>query len=417
MRLKELSYQHHKSPRLYKPSFAFVPLLFLFSLTPSAHAESQQEANDKAYNAGTTEHTQNSNQQSSGTVSDLSQVQNGRDINSGANSAGLKMAIGAAGNAAIGTFLSPICIDGVRDMPFATSWVSAACPHFPACPTATARLTADIAKTAACPLASMALQQAMSLGNQAKSSFGTSTLTQCQGSYCTGGYNPDLNSNQNGYNPEGPDGNGGGRPQNVVPGMIGLDSRTQGGSKNANNGGPFGNSGGLPPEVQTLISQAQKSIKSLEGAGLKYDAKTDTYTLPDGKTVKGSSLGSSSAMAAAGYSPEQIAAIQKIMNDANKTGERKVSELESLLKKYGSLGLGGDSPNSPEALSFSQKNASQFGGGYRNLASLEAAGRDVAGLQKQLDGQPIGVSGDDIFRMITRKYGSLQQEGRVSPVP
>lgn len=137
--------------------------------------------------------------------------------------------------------------------------------------------------------------------------------------------------------------------------------------------------------------------------GLKVDPKTGTVTLPNGKTLDGKSLSSPGSMQALGISPADSKRIMDAFNSsaAQASAGYKVSRMD--VDSSGGGG-GGAKPSRSNAGDYATFKFPSFGDEKPKAAN-------VAGLTKRLNGEPIGVAGDDIFRMMQRAYASRQGNG------
>ncbi|MFP5520531.1 MAG: hypothetical protein ACLGGX_11550 [Bdellovibrionia bacterium] len=156
-------------------------------------------------------------------------------------------------------------------------------------------------------------------------------------------------------------------------------------------------------EAESLNTEREKFRDSLAKNPnvKKLDIKNETITTKDGKTYKFSDFASPAAMAAAGFSSGDIAAAM---------GFAKKKEAE-IVKKFASseLGLegGGAGAGRLGAASGSDGSAGGIGFTAPNYGNLPADYREpanMAGLQKDYNGEPIGVSADSLFLMMKRRY-------------
>lgn len=153
------------------------------------------------------------------------------------------------------------------------------------------------------------------------------------------------------------------------------------------------------PSVKALGA----NIKKLQDQGL-VDAKLGKITTPDGKSYKPSDFASESAMAAAGFSSGAIAgavatydAIQK--KAAEKAEKMKLGALTTASGFDEGGGSGGGSASSVETSTEGVAVAGSGGG-----VSIDRDPSSLAGMQKNYNGEPIGVAADSIFLMMTRRY-------------
>lgn len=140
--------------------------------------------------------------------------------------------------------------------------------------------------------------------------------------------------------------------------------------------------------------------------GFTYDPKTNTVTTPKGTKIKGSDLSSASAMEAAGIPKSAI----------DMMSSKEAELLAKAQKKIDKLGLntnvvGGEESSSGGGGGITAGSGGMDQPGYGLPGAGAGAGsgidRDpaqVAGMQKNYNGEPIGVSADSIFKMMTRRY-------------
>lgn len=144
-------------------------------------------------------------------------------------------------------------------------------------------------------------------------------------------------------------------------------------------------------------------------AGFTYDPKTNTVTTAKGTKIKGSDLNSSSAMEAAGVPKAAIDLLNSMEKDVVAKAMKKVNSLglnTNIIGGEESSGGGGSAAGGSDAMAA----GAGYGAGYGSMAGANAGlgvDRDpaqVAGMQKNFNGEPIGVAGDSIFKMMTRRY-------------
>jgi len=141
--------------------------------------------------------------------------------------------------------------------------------------------------------------------------------------------------------------------------------------------------------------------------GFTYDPKTNSVTTPKGTTIKGSDLASESSLAAAGVPKAAIDMFSSSQAELLAKAAKKVSKLALNTNVVGgeessSGGSGGDGSLSAGADSDSQ--LAYGAAGNRAGLGIDRDPAQVAGMQKNYNGEPIGVSGDSIFKMMTRRY-------------
>lgn len=152
---------------------------------------------------------------------------------------------------------------------------------------------------------------------------------------------------------------------------------------------------------------AANNIKKLENMGI-IDAKKGTAKIGD-KTYKLSDFSSKESMAAAGIPSGAIDGLMSLAGAIEKKAAEKMEKLKigsktaaNGFEEGGGGGISGSGPSD-------STDDSTGGGAY---ASADGAGRgaldrdpsSLAGMQKNYNGEPIGVAADSIFLMMTRRY-------------
>jgi hypothetical protein len=155
--------------------------------------------------------------------------------------------------------------------------------------------------------------------------------------------------------------------------------------------------GTVPQSLQTALDNLRSDLKK---SGTKISKDGGTFTLPDGKTVPAGA--SASQLASAGFSPSQIEAATAYAQ----TVSDKLSKLHatSMAGADGGGGGGGGAGRAPAA--------EDGGGGLHMRMPWDKNGKNgrnkasVSGMSKKLGSDNIGVAGDNIFEMVTRRYKS-----------
>jgi hypothetical protein len=190
-------------------------------------------------------------------------------------------------------------------------------------------------------------------------------------------------------------------------GSFGL---TDTGSDVANPGG----AGGYDPSAVAKSEEVKKGkalIDSMSGTEIGpgkpfvYNPKAQTITTSKGNTYKLSDFSSPGAMAAAGMSKAVIdAAIssqKEIITEATKNAEKyKIAQGPSLEES----GSGGGGWGSGSSAATASGDATGAGLGGAGKLGIDRDPAQLAGMQKNYNGEPIGVAGDSIFKMMTRRY-------------
>ncbi len=148
-------------------------------------------------------------------------------------------------------------------------------------------------------------------------------------------------------------------------------------------------------------AQVEAAKKALEDAG--YGISEKGLTSPNGTFVPNADLASTGALAAAGMSPAAIAEAQEVLAAVNDElskamGGRAVS--------VGVVEGGGGGASTGEGSEASESEAAGLDFSKRRHFALNAKQRQslVAGKTKNLEGEPIGVRGQNIFEMMHVAY-------------
>ncbi|MDX9730715.1 MAG: hypothetical protein RBT63_03000 [Bdellovibrionales bacterium] len=231
----------------------------------------------------------------------------------------------------------------------------------------------------ACPLVGMASAAAGMLGSSAKGSAGAGADMSA--------YNP------NGYYGDGGGSTGGGQ------GADGSGDGTGNGQIGTNVDGSIGLPDGTTP--QTIARDVGRIRAELDRNGVSISPDGQTMRTPDGRMFNLGGDGSSqSGLMAMGLSAEEAAAAL----DAGKKFAAKNASKFAQMKQLPDAGGGGGGLRGPAA--------DAAGDGYGNGANAwdqdprrrARQPAKVSGLTKKLGDDTIGVSGDNIFEMITRRY-------------
>ena len=140
--------------------------------------------------------------------------------------------------------------------------------------------------------------------------------------------------------------------------------------------------------------------------GFAYDPKTNTVTTMDGKKIKGKDLTSPSAMAAAGFSKSMIDSVSEAQKSLEEKANKKMDKYGLNKMVNGEEGGGGGGGSGGSGGRSGEGNTADYQLPKESASKL-GIDRDpaqVAGMQKDFNGEPIGVSADSIFRMMTRRY-------------
>lgn len=150
-------------------------------------------------------------------------------------------------------------------------------------------------------------------------------------------------------------------------------------------------------QTKAAYQQAKDALAKLEKGvgGTKIDVKKGTLTTFDGKVYDLKTGGTPEGMAAAGFSPGAIAGAMEYGGKISKEIQDKM-KLGALTATAGFNEGGGGGRGSSTA------DSSDSGQGTGVALSREPA--NLAGMQKNYNGEPIGVAADSIFLMMNRRY-------------
>lgn len=200
-------------------------------------------------------------------------------------------------------------------------------------------------------------------------------------------------------------------PSAIMQIIMGLMGLAQGGANKGAAGNAAGNAAqnaassnpyALTGNKDGADSSAFAAIEAAKKNGVKYDPKTGKFTLPDGKVMGPGDIGSKDAAMAAGVSAGDFDKAMKAAADA----EKKAGAASKLASgDVGVEGGGGGGLTPPPA--DSQEDAA-IRGALREPTS-------VAGMAKNFNGDMIGVSGDDIFKMMARRYKQMDSKDSFLP--
>jgi hypothetical protein len=141
-------------------------------------------------------------------------------------------------------------------------------------------------------------------------------------------------------------------------------------------------------------AQAKQGLQTLADNG--YSVSAAGVTNPDGSLTPASAYSSPSAMAAAGMSPAVVAEAKKVTDALN-----------AEMAKVGSVGVSSEGGGGQGPAAASNSNGETLVlGKYKNPFALGIADKSklVAGKTILFDGEPIGVSGGNIFDMVHAAY-------------
>lgn len=153
----------------------------------------------------------------------------------------------------------------------------------------------------------------------------------------------------------------------------------------------------LDPNSAKIVS-SQLDGKGLEDLGY-YNSKTGKITAPNGKSYNVSSFSSAANMKAAGFSDSAIAGALKKYEQISGAAEKKVTDAAGM-----SLSGGGGGSSVAYVDEEYDPNAGLGVGAKGKGVGLARDPANLAGMQKNYNGEPIGVAADSIFLMMSRRY-------------
>jgi hypothetical protein len=149
------------------------------------------------------------------------------------------------------------------------------------------------------------------------------------------------------------------------------------------------------------LAKLDTALSKLEKEGYKFDLKNNKATLPGGQSVSGDMVSSPQAMASAGFSPSQIADFQKGMNQVQNEAAKLAASMD---RTESFAGGGGAARGAGSGLNLAIPTIPALPMPSEGAVAEPVAKVEVAGLTRNLEGEPIGVSRDNLFGMIHRRY-------------
>ena len=158
------------------------------------------------------------------------------------------------------------------------------------------------------------------------------------------------------------------------------------------------------------LDELPKEIDQMKADGYDVDLSTGAVTQPDGSRL------SSDEIAAASQG------VMKKLSPQMKDIKRRVALAQQAMDKHIASG-GGPSTSGGSLSAFKDSHTNSkskpLGSNYKNLfanwrleKNRNPASNSIKGLKKMLGGHPIGVSGDNIFDMISRRYSVMNKENQ-----
>jgi hypothetical protein len=154
-----------------------------------------------------------------------------------------------------------------------------------------------------------------------------------------------------------------------------------------------------------LADDYVKGVQTTRAKGIEVSDDGQSVKLPNGKTIPSSAMNSAEGMRNAGFSSAEIASAESALSDLQKNAASIQSKVAALTNDVGGGGGGGlSSRGSDGGSGYGSSDASLYG----KLLGLKAKSDKsaVSGMSKKFGNDNIGVAGDDIFEMVSRRYQS-----------
>lgn len=226
-----------------------------------------------------------------------------------------------------------------------------------------------------CAMAALAFTQAAMALKGASDSNKTKSASNCTGAYCGAGEaSSGIDSGTGSVS-------GAGSGDGIATGGILGDS---------NQGDMFG-------KIQSDVNQ---NLADLGKKGYSYDEATNSVNTPKNGSVPASAFSSPDGMKGLGMSDGEITDVQKIAAEALKAASKYAGSADY----DGAGGGGGGQKNNGHSGEDANGNSFDMNKYLAGLAAHKRESRGVAGLEKNYGSDQIGVSQDNIFKMIHRRY-------------
>ena len=163
------------------------------------------------------------------------------------------------------------------------------------------------------------------------------------------------------------------------------------------------------------FNEIKKALTTTGISGVRLDPKTGKITDSNtGKTYDSSTLGSAQGMADAGFAAGDIASALEASSKAEKAAMKKLGLTEGIGAATAANGYSDDSGSGGTMSGKAGDITADGSGGRRGLASSGAGvkipSNQIAGLSKNFNGERIGVSAENIFNMMARRYKTKEKQ-------
>ena len=159
------------------------------------------------------------------------------------------------------------------------------------------------------------------------------------------------------------------------------------------------------------------ALNKLKKDGWQIDVAKGKITPPNGKAFTTAVVSSVAAMKAAGAGPSDIKAFQDAMAKIPAVAAEKLKAADSNATHGEELEAGGGGQKSSPTNSAAGEGSVSFGsiGTKSQNSMINRDPAQIAGMSKDLNGSPIGVSADSLFDMIVRRYQLHEKQGSFLP--
>ena len=199
---------------------------------------------------------------------------------------------------------------------------------------------------------------------------------------------------------------GTGQPVGPSPPSLAAAPQSPGGTYDPLAPSSLGNAGPPSPTLPSsgaLLTSLHAQQAALAAKGYSVSPDGSKVTLPSGKSIATSDFASDAGFKAMGLSESQIADVKA----KNAQIQVKVlAELKKMGLEDGGSGGGGGGFARPGVT------AGGFAFGRPQINKKDLSARSAFGMTKSLNGSQIGVSGDDLFQMVSRQYQRRDHDGQ-----
>lgn len=205
----------------------------------------------------------------------------------------------------------------------------------------------------------------------------------------SGLYNPGLDVNGNPLTSTGTTTLGGVNGENGSGGSNGLGSTSP---------------TSLAGQIAGLEKQYDKLKESVTKTGVTVSEDGKTATTKDGKKVTADTFANAQSMKNAGFGSSDISGVDAALADAKLKASDRLKGLSTLFADGGGgAGKAGGGDDGGGSGGFGG-GGSGYGEGAGKLGKAGSKSPSLAGMSKKFGDDNIGVAGDNIFEMVTRRY-------------